>query len=126
MLDVIINKANEIYDHLGSGHTETVYHRAMEAELREHSIKYESEVITPIMYKGYYVGYGRADIVVNRTGDKPIVIELKAISSNVFKRNEISRLRTYMNSLNIKQGILVNFPQLPSSSKCVFQYLQID
>jgi hypothetical protein len=110
----------------------------MEAELREHGIKYESEVITPILYKGYYVGYGRADIVVNRPKEpkepkdpngvpiaEPIVIELKAISSNTFKQNEISRLRTYMKSLGIKQGIMVNFPQLPSSSKCIFQYLYI-
>ena len=98
----------------------------MEAELRESGTKYESEVITPIMYKSYYVGYGRADIVINRLDpdpDKTIVVELKALSVCVFKQNEIARLRTYMKSLGIKTGLMVNFPQSPSSSKCVFHYI---
>jgi len=124
ILDTVICKSNEIYSHLGSGHTETVYHRAMEAELRELGIKYESEVITPIMYKNYYVGYGRADIVINRLCTKDtIVLELKALSANTFKSNEIARLKTYMKSLGIKKGIMINFPQTPSSGKCIFHYV---
>ncbi len=126
ILDTVITQANEIYSHLGSGHTESVYHRAMESELRSSSIKYESEVITPIMYKSYYVGYGRADIVVNRLDtnpDKTIILELKALSTNAFKQNEIARLRTYMKSLGIKRGLMVNFPQAPSSTKCIFHYI---
>lgn len=125
IIDFVILKANEIYSHLGLGHTESVYHRAMEAELREAGIKYESEVVTPIMYKNYYVGYGRADIVINRdkeNGEKEqIIVELKALNSNGFKQNEIARLKTYMNSLGIKQGIMINFPQTPSSVKCIFK-----
>ena len=127
IVDYIILKANEIYSNLGLGHTESVYHRAMEAELRESNIKYESEVVTPIMYKNYYVGYGRADIVINRNkpnGEKEqIILELKALSSNGFKQNEIARLKTYMKSLDIKQGIMINFPQTPSALKCIFKLI---
>ena len=113
---------------MGLGHTESVYHRAMETELREANIKYESEVITPIMYKGYYVGYGRADIVINRQqslNNQTIVVELKALASTSFKPNEVSRLETYMKSLGITRGIMVNFPQIPTSNKCIFQYMDI-
>ena len=102
----MINIANEIYKTMGIGHTESVYHRCMEAELRKKGIPYASEVVTPLAYKGTYVGYGRADIVI----PKDIVIELKAISSPI-RDLEVARLRTYMKSLNIKQGIIINFSQ---------------
>lgn len=104
---------------MGSGHSESVYHRAMEFELRENNIKYESEVVTPIIYKECYVGYGRADIVVN----KNLIIELKALTTNSFKSNEIARLRTYMTSLGIESGIMINFPQFPTSGKCIIQHI---
>jgi len=108
----------------------------METELRDEGIKYESEVITPIMYKNYYVGYGRADIVINRSESKevsstkknkqPLIVELKALSSNQFKTTEISRLRTYMKSLGINRGIMVNFGQTPSTSnKCNFHCITL-
>ena len=102
----MIKIANEIYKELGPSHTESVYHRAMEAEFRNLGIKYESEVVTPIKYKGTYVGYGRADIVLPGI----LVIELKAKAS-ALNHVEESRLQTYMKSLGINNGILINFPQ---------------
>lgn len=120
--------ANNVYNTLGSGHTESVYHRAMEVELRSSGLMYESEVVTPIFYRGYYVGYGRADIVVNRNSNNPlevVIVELKALSNSSFKINEVKRLETYMKSLEIQQGLMVNFPQLTNSAKCNFQLIPI-
>ena len=45
--------ANDIYNSLGQGYNEIIYHRAFEVALRLSNINYESEVITPIFYKNF-------------------------------------------------------------------------
>ena len=94
-----------VFAQLGSGHSESVYHRAMEVELRKRKIAYESEVVIPILYDGYFVGHGRADIIV----EKKIIVELKAITS--LGTGERMQLNLYLNCLNYNMGILLNFPQ---------------
>ena len=123
LTDKIIIIANKVYNKLGSGHTESVYHRAMEVELRLNNIMYESEVVTPIYYEDHYVGSGRADIVVNRVGKYSMVLELKSLASLIFKPNDLGRLRTYMKSLNIEQGMMINFCQLNGREKCNFNMI---
>ena len=50
---------NEVYDLLGPGFSERVYHNAMEVILRERNIPYESERIVLITFKGHVVGNSR-------------------------------------------------------------------
>lgn len=112
MADVVrevVKMCEEIYATLGGGHTESVYHRALEVELRNHKIKYQSEVVAPIRYKDQYVGYGRADIVI----DDVLIVELKSTSYDYFKTCEKARLSTYMESLKLQYGVLINFHQSP-------------
>ena len=104
--------ARHVYESLGSGHQETVYHRAMEVglRLREDKIKYESGKVLELTYEGHYVGEGFADLVVG-LGDDTIVVELKAVSQDMVKHDE-QQLRNYMKILNVKRGLLINFQQL--------------
>lgn len=108
----IIKKANEIYSTLGKGYPECVYHRAFEYELRVAGINYESEKLVPICYKGYQVGYGRADIYIANTpgNNNGIILEFKAISGNVGIK-ELEQLGNYMKHLDVKTGIIINFSQ---------------
>lgn len=117
LINTVQKMAKDVYNSLGPGHTESVYHRAMEVELRNSGIKYASEVLTPIHYKNTYVGYGRADIVVNDS----LVIELKAMHKRIGS-NEINRIKTYMNSLNIEEGIIINFIK-ENDSDCIFDII---
>jgi GxxExxY protein len=96
--------ANDIYNSLGPGYNEVIYHRAFEVALRLSGIQYESEVITPIFYKGACVGHGRVDLKLNG-----IIIELKAI--NVLNNDALIQTKNYMNQHNISTGIIINFGQ---------------
>lgn len=67
----------EVYDVLGSGHTEATYHRALERELSERGVAFSSEGTIPIFYKESIVGQRRPDLFVP-TDDGDIIVELKA------------------------------------------------
>jgi GxxExxY protein len=110
--EVIKEIANDVYEELGSGHTEAVYHRAMEIGLRLHKdkIKYESGKVLELTYRGYYVGEGFADLLVG-AGDDTIAVELKAVAQNM-GRHEEQQLRNYMKVLKVNRGLLINFQHL--------------
>jgi len=94
--------SQEIYDELGSGHTESIYQHAFETELRIRGIEYETQKVVPITYKGFNVGYGFADIVLTDA-----VIELKAISK--LRPQDQTQVLNYMEMLGIDTGYLINF-----------------
>jgi GxxExxY protein len=103
----IIDLARSIYNTLGRGYLECVYHRAFEYELRLNGIRYESEKLVPILYKGMQVGYGRADIVLP---DYNIIIEFKSVASPP-RLPEMEQIGHYMRHLGICKGIIINFGQ---------------
>ena len=108
LLRSVITAAEYIYENLGCGHSETIYHNAMLHQLKKkHSC--ESEVIVPICLDGDYCGYCRCDIIV----DKRIILELKAISKTIFLRtdNEVIQIKNYIKFTGIKRGLLINFPK---------------
>lgn len=109
--------SENIYKKLGTGHSEFIYHRALEIELRINNINYETERRLVIYYEGtngtkYSIGEERIDIYLP---DDLILIELKAVV-NPPRSIEIEQIHKYDRSLkhdniNIKRGILINFPQ---------------
>lgn len=110
LLKNIEESCRMIFAQLGSGHSEFVYHKAMEVELRKRKIDYESEVVIPILYDGYFVGHNRADIIV----EKKIIVELKAINS--LGIGERMQLNLYLNCISHNTGVLINFPQPTKNS----------
>lgn len=73
--------AERVFDELGSGWTESVYHSALQRELSERGIPFHSEGTIPIIYRGAPVGRRRPDLFV-MTEYGTIVVELKAGSSS--------------------------------------------
>ena len=104
ILQQLIFIANDIYTSLGSGYNEVVYHRSFEVALRLHGINYQSEVITPVMYKGISVGHSRVDLIVNG-----FIVEFKAI--NYLNNDAIIQTKNYMKHYSISQGLVINFNQ---------------
>lgn len=100
--------ANHIYKTLGSGHSERVYHNAMEVMLRKNNIQYETERIIPILFEGHTIGNMRADIIV----ENKIIVELKSTKSlnGIMKQ----QLKNYLKLTGLNHGMLINFPQNPS------------
>lgn len=98
-----------VFSVLGSGYKENIYQRAIEIELQNESILFQSEVICPILYQGIQVGYERADIVIyNNNNNVVSILELKSQTNNVTKK-EFLQLYKYLTNLNVESGYVINF-----------------
>ena len=96
--------STKVFEKLGPGYSERVYHNAFEVELRLRGIQYETEKILPIIYEGHTIGNLRADLIINaRT-----VVELK--STTKLKDEFRNQVRNYINLTGLEAGYLVNFP----------------
>jgi len=102
--------AETIYDVLGPGFSERVYHNAMEVLLRSRNIPYESERIIPIPFEGHVIGSLRADIIINNE----TVVEFKTIKT----LNETAEIQcnNYLRLTGLKTGYLINFPPFGGQS----------
>ena len=105
MEQIIGDIAHDIWNKLGPGYSESVYHSAFEVGLRSLGIYYETERIIPVFYSGQNVGHVRADLIVNNS----IVLELKSVG----KLSDVHRIqiKNYIKLLNIEVGFLINFPE---------------
>ena len=103
-MDNLINIANDVYASLGAGYNEVVYHRAFEVALRIQGINYQSEVVTPVTYKGFSVGHSRVDLIVN-----DIIIEFKAVTH--LNNDAVIQIKNYMKHYSISKGVVINFNQ---------------
>jgi GxxExxY protein len=106
---VVRQIAEDVYKTLGSGFSEEVYDRAMQVGLRLAKVPYEGQKVVELKYRDHYVGEGYPDLVVH-LGDEKLIVELKAISGELGASEE-QQLRNYMNVLNIRRGMLINFQQ---------------
>jgi hypothetical protein len=109
--------ATRVFETLGAGFSERVYHNAMEVLLKKNNILYNSELVVPVMFEGVEVGQVRADLVINEN----IVVELKSVRS--LKDDHATQCAMYMKLLNINDGVVINFPCTDSES-VEFQELQ--
>ncbi len=100
--------AEDVFDALGSGYSEEVYEKAMEVGLRLAKIPYENQRVLPVFYKNFAVGVSRPDLIVkDNDGGEKIVLELKATPTSIGMKEEV-QLQKYLQSLNMKKGILIN------------------
>jgi len=118
LLNIVKEASCAIYKDLGAGYNETVYEEALAVEFRERKIKYDVEKNTEIFYKGIKVGIHRLDFIV----EKKLVVELKAQSH--LMPSHVGQTRSYLKTLNLTNGILVNFPY-PDKAKPVFRQVTI-
>lgn len=104
MNSMIHEYVKEVYNALGPGYSERVYHNAMEVILRENGVSYETERIVPIVFRGHTIGNLRADIII----DHKIVLELKSVKT--MNESMVSQARNYLKLLNLEEAYLINFP----------------
>jgi len=104
-MDYLIRMISDhIWNDLGPGYSESVYHNAFEVALRLNSVNYETERIIPIFFQGHNVGNVRSDLII----DNSVVVELKSVSK--LKQENRNQVNNYMKLLKLNHGILVNFP----------------
>ncbi len=112
-IETIKEIANNIYIQLGCGHSERIYHNAMEVSLRKRNIQYESERIVPIVFEGHTIGNMRADLIIENN----LVVELK--STRNLNQSMNNQAMNYLKLTGIRSGLLINFPQ-GDSETCEF------
>jgi GxxExxY protein len=99
----IIGAAYQVYNQLGFGFLESVYHKAMLIEISKDNLKVESEKPLNVFYDDQVVGEFNADLFVENT----VVVELKSVQ-NLVKDHEV-QLVNYLNALRKEIGLLINF-----------------
>jgi GxxExxY protein len=109
-LDVIAKSAQEVWTRLGCGHSEMVYQKALEHELRLHGTSVVGQSVLPVDYKGVNVGFMLPDLLLL---EQNIVIELKSVVKNDFdfRTPEVAQLAAYVRLLKVPIGLLINFPK---------------
>jgi GxxExxY protein len=93
----------KVHKTLGSGHKESVYHKALAKEFELQKITYETEKTLPVVYEGVKVGNYKPDFVV----DNKVLVELKAVPFLSIQAER--QLSYYLKGTSYKLGLLVNF-----------------
>ena len=99
----IIGLAFEVFNELGSGHKEKVYHKAMEIQFNEALLTFKSELYHPLIFKKKNLEKNYFDFLV----EQKIVVELKR--SDYFSKSHFDQLNHYLNLSQLKLGLLISF-----------------
>lgn len=111
-LQDVVDAAHEVLINLGNiDYDEAVYEEALCHELRIRGISYERQRNFEIMYRGYTVGSGRVDFIINpfwatKKHDEH-VMEIKAVKK--ITKSHIRQALVYMISLDMKTGAVISF-----------------
>lgn len=100
----ILGAAMEVHRVLGAGFLESVYQEALECELRERNIPFDSQKPIKIQYKNRILEKG---FIVDLLCYNKIIIELKALEDMGSKEN--AQLLNYLKASGLKLGLLINF-----------------
>jgi len=93
----------EVHNKLGTKYQEKHYQRAIEIKLKELKISYQKEAKVDINFGKEKIGKLFVDFVV----DNKIVLEIKKIPK--ITEDHIKQVLRYLNTLNLKLGIIANF-----------------
>jgi GxxExxY protein len=109
----IYNCIYKVYNKLGKGFLESVYHEAMEIEFTKECIPFESQKMIRIYYDDKpLTQFFKADIICY---DK-ILLELKTVTR--INNEHKAQLINYLTATKIKLGLLVNFGTYPKVEIC--------
>ena len=96
--------AMEVYNQLGPGLLESIYEKALIAELRLRNIEVKSQVPIQVVYKGNVISNNlRIDLLIEDT----IFVELKSVEE--LNSLHYKQIRTYLKLTNKPLGWLKNF-----------------
>lgn len=112
----VIGCGVDVHRELGPGLLESTYGRCFRIELARHRIKFTSELLVPIIYKGTRVENAyRIDLLI----EDWLVVEIKAVEQLLPVHK--AQVLTYLKLSRARQGLLINFnsPRLKDGIKSV-------
>jgi len=99
----IVGCAYTVFNEIGAGHKEIVFHKAMEQAMKNAAIPFKSELYYPVKFKSVTVGKNFFDFLV----DDKIVVEIK--SADRFTKTNFDQILNYLTVSNYKLGLLICF-----------------
>jgi GxxExxY protein len=105
--DLVLGVFYEVYNELGGGFLESVYHAALALALKQAGLQVKSQVAVPVYFRGIAVGDFRADLIVNEV----VLLELKAVQA--LERAHEAQMLHYLRATPIEVGLLLNFGTKP-------------
>jgi GxxExxY protein len=113
--ETVIGVFFDVYNELGGGFLEGVYHEALRIALTQAGMRVEMEVPVPVYFRGELVGNFRADAVVNDC----VLLELKAISG--FDAAHDGQILHYLRATKLEVGLLLNFGPKPQFRRFILE-----
>jgi GxxExxY protein len=105
----------EVYNELGGGFLESVYHEALRIALKQARLRVAVEVPVPVYFRGEVVGNFRADAVVNEC----VLLELKAITG--LDAAHDGQVLHYLRATRFEVGLLLNFGPRPQFRRFILE-----
>lgn len=116
--DQILRVFYDVYNELGHGFLEVVYHRALVLALQSVGLNVSSQVAIPVWFRGTRVGHFQADLVVENC----VLLELKA--ARTLDSAHRAQLLNYLRATDIEVGLLLNFGEKPEFNRLIFDNLK--
>lgn len=107
LTNLIIKAFYNVYNLLGYGFAEKVYHNALIIELQRLGLTAEKEQQIKVYFRSEIVGEFYADIVVNDL----VILELKAAKTLIAQHE--AQLLSYLRATKYEVGLLFNFGPEP-------------
>lgn len=104
---VIIGAFYYVFNRLGPGFLETVYHRALGNALERTGRQVEREAALSVVFEEQIVGEFRADLIV----DHRVLVEVKAVEHIVAAHE--AQVINYLRASGLPVGLLLNFGPRP-------------
>lgn len=104
----------DVYNELGFGFLECVYHKAMLIALADAGLSAATQVHLPVFFREHLVGDFLADIVVEQV----IILELKAVDDLAAAHS--AQLLNYLKASSAEVGLVLNFGPKPRFKRLVF------
>lgn len=118
LTDKILKVFYDVYNELGHGFLESVYHRSLVFALGSVGLNVSSRVAIPVWFREHEVGHFEADILVENC----VLLELKVARTLVSSHR--AQLMNYLRATDIEVGLLLNFGERPEFKRVVFDNLK--
>ena len=116
--DKILRVFYDVYNEMGHGFLESVYHRSLVLALQTVGLNVSSKITIPVWFRGTQVGHFEADVLVENC----VLLELKAV--HALDSSHQAQLLNYLKATDIEVGLLLNFGEKPEFKRVIFDNLR--
>ena len=99
----IVGCAFEIFNQLGPGHAEKIYHNALALSFKDKGLPYKDQISFAVMFKDKVVGKNILDFLV----DERIIVEIK--KDVRYSKIHLEQVLNYLKVTSLKLALLITF-----------------